>query len=311
MNELVGLVDKLDVGEPIKGKRVTFYPLRLEKKGKELDYLTLDEALADESLEVIEKGEAGEVPELRVHNRSQKKILLVDGEELIGAKQNRILNTTILLKSRTKTVIPVSCVEAGRWHYRARRFSSGSYAYTALRRKKVEQVTASLRRERKFRSDQQDIWDEVDRKMALTAAYSPTAELHQAYLQKEEELREYVKNVKLPEDSNGVVVAIGGRLWAVDLFDKPATFKKLWSKLSIAYAMDALEEEMDAEPPSVTDAKRFLSELKKAKFESFDSVGLGKDVRIESTRIVGSALLYRRKVVHLSVFDRSIGAQEV
>jgi hypothetical protein len=43
---------------------------------------------------------------------------LLDGEELIGAKQNRALNLTILAPAKQVIVIPVSCVEAGRWHLR-------------------------------------------------------------------------------------------------------------------------------------------------------------------------------------------------
>ena len=34
-----------------------------------------------------------------------------NGEELVGAKQDRILNTTILVASHSTIVIPVSCVE--------------------------------------------------------------------------------------------------------------------------------------------------------------------------------------------------------
>lgn len=71
--------------------------------------------------------------------------------------------------------------------------------------------------------------------------------------------------------------------------------------------MDALEGRTEVEPPSVMEAKRFLSGLKKAGFKSFETVGLGKDVRVESDRIVGAALPYKKKVVHLTVFDRSIG----
>jgi hypothetical protein len=33
----------------------------------------------------------------------------VDGEELIGAKQNRIVNATFLIAGQTEITIPVSC----------------------------------------------------------------------------------------------------------------------------------------------------------------------------------------------------------
>ncbi len=67
---------------------------------------------------------AGSVPDLRVINRAEKMVLILDGEELVGAKQNRIVNTTILVAAQSTLVIPVSCVEQGRWSYRTLSFES-------------------------------------------------------------------------------------------------------------------------------------------------------------------------------------------
>jgi ARG and Rhodanese-Phosphatase-superfamily-associated Protein domain len=35
-------------------------------------------------------------------------VLILDGEELVGAKQNRIVNVTILVVTQSEIVIPVS-----------------------------------------------------------------------------------------------------------------------------------------------------------------------------------------------------------
>ena len=48
-------------------------------------------------------------------NRGPKPTLIIDGEELVGAKQNRVVNLTILVAAESELIIPVSCVEAGRW----------------------------------------------------------------------------------------------------------------------------------------------------------------------------------------------------
>ena len=79
----------------------------------DLGLLTLEEA-GDRVL-VTEVSEAGSVPFLKVANGADRPLLLLDGEELIGAKQNRILNTTVLVAPHTEVTIPVSCVEQGRW----------------------------------------------------------------------------------------------------------------------------------------------------------------------------------------------------
>ena len=62
--------------------------------------------------------------EIAFENGSSEKVLLVNGDELVGAKQNRILNLTMLVGSGQKLVIPVSCVELGRCSYRSGEFRS-------------------------------------------------------------------------------------------------------------------------------------------------------------------------------------------
>ena len=69
--------------------------------------------------------QAGSVPFLKVANRADRPLLPLDGEELLGAKQNRILNTTVRVAAHTEVTIPVSCVEQGRWGYRGRQLSPG------------------------------------------------------------------------------------------------------------------------------------------------------------------------------------------
>ena len=94
---------------------------------------------------VAEVSTDGHVPELAFENGSNEKILLVDGDELVGARQNRILNLTILVGGGQKLVIPVSCVEQGRWSYRGSEFRSGRRTlFAKARAAKMRQVTESL-----------------------------------------------------------------------------------------------------------------------------------------------------------------------
>jgi hypothetical protein len=118
INQYIG---GLKLGREQSFKNLTVFAL-LSDYAANLDYLTLDEALAEDLIEVMEVSQGGSVPELKVLNKSDRMVLILDGEELVGAKQNRIVNTTILIAANTTTLIPVSCVEQGRWSYRSDKF---------------------------------------------------------------------------------------------------------------------------------------------------------------------------------------------
>ena len=87
-------------------------------------YLTLKEALEKRLLIVKEVSAEASVPELKVINNADVPMLLLDGEELAGAKQNRVLNTSVLVKEKSELIIPVSCTEQGRWSYQTDEFSN-------------------------------------------------------------------------------------------------------------------------------------------------------------------------------------------
>src|SRR2546422_5371552 len=120
---LMRLLLSMQVSEPSEAEGLQVFGLRWPHP-KEIDYITLDDALAAQTLEVTEISAAGSVPELKVLNRGDRKVFLMAGEHLIGAKQNRVLNASIMAAARSELLIPVSCVEAGRWSSQSAKFSS-------------------------------------------------------------------------------------------------------------------------------------------------------------------------------------------
>jgi hypothetical protein len=135
-----------------------------------LDYIGLDEAIAS-GLAVTEIDEAGSVANLFVSNPLGINVLLFEGEELVGAKQNRILDRSLLVQAKSKTPVPVSCVERGRWSYRSERFASAPRAaYPELRRAKREG------------GGQAEVWMNVAAKSSRRDAWSPTDASEEMYV---------------------------------------------------------------------------------------------------------------------------------
>src|SRR3954449_7887870 len=99
----------IQLGEPVEHRGVVIAPL-FPRADPHAEYLTLEQAVPL-GFHVTEIDAAGSVPELLARNPLDSNVLLYDGEELVGAKQNRILNLTVLVPARSETKIPVSCVE--------------------------------------------------------------------------------------------------------------------------------------------------------------------------------------------------------
>ena len=97
-------------------------PLRVLRPGNGgPEYITLKEAFEKGVFAVTEVSEGGRYPSRTARDQGQA-VLLLDGEEVRGAKQNRILSNTILVGPQSTVKVPVSCVEHGRWHYEAPAF---------------------------------------------------------------------------------------------------------------------------------------------------------------------------------------------
>jgi hypothetical protein len=128
---IINLLSKLELGEVQAFNNMTLFPLLNPLNGTPA-YLSMGEALGKGLLTVTEVNQGGTVPELKVVNRADLPVLLLAGEEVAGAKQNRVLNTTILLMEHSETIIPVSCTEQGRWDYVSEAFAESGHLMSLL-----------------------------------------------------------------------------------------------------------------------------------------------------------------------------------
>jgi hypothetical protein len=268
------------------------------------DYVTLDEALEQQVLDVTEVSEGGTVPTLKVLNKSVRMVFLMAGEELVGGKQNRVLNSSLMVPAKTEVPIPVTCVEVGRWGYKSRKFgSASSSSHSHLRMMMSKQVTGSYQAVGTPRSDQGAVWSEVARKMSRMGSSSDSGALHDMYEDYAKKLDAVVGSLPAPEGCNGAAFAIHGKVVGADLFDKPATLRKLWGKLIWSYAVDALEAPKERPAAvEVGQVAEWLKSASSAKLHWFDSPGIGKDVRIEDKNLVGATLVVDARPVHVELF---------
>ena len=298
-------LSSLSIREPQIFQNFTVFPLVGESL-TDPDFVMLKEALEKGFVTVEEIDESGSVPELEVVNNSDHFVLLLDGEEVAGAKQNRVLNTTILLDKKSRTRIPVSCTEQGRWAYNSDKFShSGNIMSSKLRRRKSGSVSRSLKAKKSFLSDQGEVWDSIQEMHCLAGTSSATGAMKDAYESRQKDLEDYTGAIHQVENQVGLLVLIDGKPAGCDLFSRPESFATISEHLTRSYAMDAITSREKVSPGTVTveDAESFVKELSELKEDAFDSVGVGRDLRYEGPHRNGSALLVEDTPIHAAFFS--------
>ena len=287
---------EVQVGDPLRHESVAVFPL-FGPAGGGADYL-----LAAGTVTVEEAGEAGSVPALVVNNVTGSLVLFLEGEELRGAKQNRVLNTSVLVAARAKTTIPVSCVEQGRWRYTSRHFGhAGSHSSPKLRHVLKKSVSESALGGQGHGSDQGAVWMEVSRQMGSLGAESATGAMSDTYEAYRGSLAEFTGRLQYPEGATGLAVAVGGQVVSVDLFDRPDTCRKVWDRLLTGVVLDALEAGPGGAEAGEGQVREALARLRGAPWQQAPAVGVGEEHRADDGGGHATALALGGTVIHGSL----------
>ncbi|MBM3281043.1 MAG: dual specificity protein phosphatase family protein [Candidatus Handelsmanbacteria bacterium] len=287
------------IGAPRVFGGLTLYPI-IQHESKARDYLTLPEALGMEGFSIAEVDDHGIVPQVLVRNALERNVLLIDGEELAGAKQNRVINTSILVPARGQTIIPVSCTEIGRWRHATEKFmDSGLVMPPSMRARKMASVSDSLRKSGEHYSDQGDVWDSIARFSAAAGHRSFTGAMRDVYVSRLAQLDEIQQSFVPCEGQVGLVAANNGSIIGLDWLSSADAYIQLASKLIAGYSMQAvIDVAGSTEPVPEEEIRCFLDELGRCEELVFPGVGIGQEYRYHGLGGVGTALLSDGQIVH-------------
>lgn len=266
-------------------------------------YISLANALKNKLAEIKEVSDSGNVNNLNFVNHSEHFIFMSDGDVLSGAKQNRVLNTSVLVLPKSKLTIPVSCVEQGRWRYSKPDFSQSEYsAPVYMRSGKAKTVRKNLRETKTYMSDQSEVWDRVNKYESEFNFESLTSNLSDIYENKKHDIDDYIKCFELEPGSNGLAIFIHNRLLNLEIFNRADIYMEYFGKLlnSAAFETIYLKEKGNvltkAEAFYKTNA--FIDNMSEIKYEIHKGVGAGIEKRFETNEMTGFELEYERKMIH-------------
>lgn len=296
----------LRLGSPSGRDGLWLFPLELDGPSVRCpDILTMEEGLRAGSLQIREVTVQGQVNQLAAESRATRPLLLLDGEELVGARQNRILNTSLLVPSDRQVQLPVSCVEQGRWGYTGRTdfATEGRLFPASLRARKQRQVTRSLRSDRGFAADQAEVWSDVRQLNTRLGASSATQAMADGLKRHTRTLQSRFRQ-REREGQAGCLAVLGHQVLALDVLGSPDLYARVHRRLLDSYAIES--QGRSAERLTPAGARRlagtFLESLYARQTEVHRSLGEGLEARFSAPQAAGSALLYGGAVVHLAAF---------
>ena len=308
MSAIQDLLLATTFGKPQQHGALTMVPLIVAQSLPEFGFLVLDDAIETGRFSITEVSDTGSVPQLRASNELATPVFLLDGEEVVGAKQNRVLNLSLIIGANSQAEIPVSCVEAGRWQRKSDAFAAAPRAHFAEgRAARLRSVSKSLKDERGAVSDQAEVWDLIAQKSNRMECDSPTSAMADLYERSSPRLSGYLTAFEPLPSQLGAVYAIGSRVVGAELFSSPTAWAKLSAKVTGSYAMDALESEelTPGKAPAAqvsAHAKSFLIAMLNAATQRYAAAGLGETVRFESDKVAGAGLELAGQCVHLAAY---------
>ncbi len=295
------------LADPQNHAALTFFPL-VDPQPTQLPFELLRDALEAGTVIVGEVG-SGSVPELMVDNRSDSDVLVLDGEQLIGARQNRMTSRTILLASHSTTKIPVSCMEQGRWHFHSRGFRHGDHNSPASLRRVARRTEAAYAAERiaaapeVLAEGQAEVWEGISGYASRVGARPRTGALNDLYGHKSLDLEQWMEHFPWVDDQIGLLVFLGDQALGMDVIGCHRLYARLHKRLASGYVMDALAAcgGRSHKPADATRAGGFLEAVRSAKRTAAPTVGRGT-YRVLTGAVMGGELVDTQGLVHLSAF---------
>ena len=271
------------------------------------DLMPLDVGLSMGLVEITEVDENRSVGQLNVINNAVTPLLLMDGEEIKGAKQNRIINATMIIPAKSQQIIDVSCSESGRWNYNSQTFKHSYHmASSKVRRSKQESVNNSLRTSNQRISNQSQVWDDIESTQASLNIESSTHAQQDTFISLEKDIDNYLKHFPLQQKQNASIIIINNQVIGMELLYNADKYSQYHQRYMESYIIDAITQQDEHADDNVDAAKlseEFINRIRLSKIEEYQENNTN-DYRLEDDQITGSFIFYEDNLVNASILRK-------
>ena len=245
-------------------------------------------------LTIAEIAGSPSVGELTVTNRSSRPAVLLEGDLVEGGLQHRMVAASGVVAGGTTGMLAARCIEQGRWN--------GQHDHQATRRRAPYSVYAA-ERDHVGAAAQGDVWRRIDR-FEQRLGRTPSASMidHLA--------RRPAPQLPLIEGQRGVIIGIGGRVVAAEIFGRSHGLASRWAGIVGAAWLDALGA--PTVPTPAEQSRDLVRQLGPVDLRPVSGAGLGHRVSAELGPLAVRGLTLdsvaggsQTSLVHLSAINLS------
>ena len=282
-----------------KYENVEAIPIKSDFFGKK-DFLTLKKGY-EMGLVEIKELENSTVNTVLCKNDSVAPLILIDGDEITGAMQNRIINDTLLIPAKSTINIPVSCTEHGRWHTKGEGAESRTFKpslYSANHSTRSRKSRASYEE----RDYQGEVWDSISEFESRSNFKSMTSALNDSYENLKDKQNDYLSKFHIEDGQNGVIFIVNGEVKGLELFYNHSIYKEYHEKLCRSYIIEAIVEKKSVDNIDRLELMKVLENISQSEFKSKKSIGLGDNLKFSNDFGSGSGLVWEDELIHMTFF---------
>jgi len=200
---------------------------------------------------VISELEPESVNQVYIQSPYEYPLLIINGTILEGGRQTRTATRPFILnKTPQKRIIPVNCVEHGRWEYNEK-----NQVHDDHKRFKFSSKRVSRKMHSSFASagySQSSTWSAIEQMQESNAISSEQAntsnylEVEKLTMEKSNEkiteIKEKISGAFLNSDQRGVLVFEDGEISSIEVFQSSEHWKKVSASIMDSNLTDLLQE---------------------------------------------------------------------